>query len=149
MLLLCAGLLAGSGVPAAADGALAIGVTAAFPSGGFSVGVSAGSAGEARAQAVAMRGCRGEDRASPNFMAAAREPTEAEKRCEVVATFHDRCVGVAVNGDETTPTYAYGWAVAATSASAEAQAQARCEEMRKGEGRECVVRKPVCDGAVH
>jgi len=148
MLFLCAvaGLLAASAAPAAAEGAIAIGTGARGPSGGFSVGMSGDAADRAEAEADAMKTCRGENRDNPNFLAANRRPTEAQDRCKILSTFHGRCAAYAVNGDQTTPSYAYGWAVAATSADAQSQAQTRCEEMRNGRGRACVARKALCDG---
>ncbi len=126
-----------------ADGAIAVGVAARGPTGGFSWGAAADE-GPEESKTSAVKICRGQD---PNYRAPKGEITEAQSRCSVVGTFKDKCAAMAFNGSTTIPSTAYGWAIAANSEAAKNQALARCEAMRSGRGAACAVDAAICDGS--
>ncbi len=121
---------------ALAEGAIAIGMPEGDPGKGFK---HAQNVNTPNAASEAMKECR-----------AARNP-KIGAACRLIATFHDQCVSVAVNGDvvnELKPLIAAGWAVAPDSTAAISRAIAQCEVMRKGRRGECQIEgKTLCDGS--
>jgi Domain of unknown function (DUF4189) len=70
--------------------------------------------------------------------------------CKLIESFSEQCAAVAVSGDPApAPVVAGGWGIAPDSVTATKRAIARCEVMRKGRGKACVLdagRSLLCDG---
>jgi len=129
-----------SAQPAAAEGALAVGLPAGGVSHGFVYGWAVGANDKMRA----LRTCQGiitENNAIP------ANASEAQRACAVVATFRDQCVAVALNGNQVTPATGVGWAMAADLGTAKAQALSRCEAAAGPGKAPCMVQSSGCDGA--
>jgi hypothetical protein len=126
-----------SSTSAYAEGALAVGMPNGDPKNGFKWSIMINTPG---AGSEAMKSCH----------AARSERTAAA--CQLIRTFQDQCVAVAVNGDpDPAPASAAGWAIAPDSVAAIDRALAQCEAMRKRRGRPCVLdggrdRALKCDG---
>jgi hypothetical protein len=118
-----------------ADGALAVGMPGNDPSNGFRYATNSDkSIEDARADAIAQ--CR-----------KSKYPNTG-KACKLIEIYHNECAAVAFNGDADTPSTAVGWSIAADSRSAKSEALEKCEQMRKGKGRECHVDgDATCDGS--
>ena len=118
-----------------ADGALVVGMPGNDPSNGFRYATnSVKSTEDARADAIAQ--CR-----------KSKYPNTG-KACKLIEIFTDECAAVAFNGDADTPSTAVGWSIAANSRSAKREALEKCDQMRKGKGRECHIDgEATCDGS--
>jgi len=70
---------------------------------------------------------------------------DARSGCEVVVTFHNKCVASAIDPESGTP--GAGWGVGGSQKTADSQALARCR-VKAGSGRAefCEVTDRVCDG---
>jgi hypothetical protein len=122
--------------PAAAAGALAVGVPKNVAKQGFAYAYSTGKATMEEASADALKTCR-----EP----ASNKSSQARAICAVIGTFHDQCVAVSEDPQAGTP--GVGWAIADDLHSAEAQALAQCEKTAgKGRRAACVVDHSGCDG---
>lgn len=100
--------------PILAAGALAVGVPPDVAKQGFAAGhkVNAPTMDDARQKAIA--GCRTSVDASE----------QAKKLCNVVATFSNQCIAIAIDPEAGTP--GVGWAVAENQKLADAQALTQC-----------------------
>jgi Domain of unknown function (DUF4189) len=108
-----------------ADGVLALGNAKGGPTFGWCAGFSKGSAD------AALNECRG------------------KYKCEVLATFHDKCFAISSNGTATQwkSPIGFGLAIAKDSATAAQEAIGQCQSMA-GEGAPpCVIRKSDCEGS--
>lgn len=132
-LLAAATLLASN--PAAADGALAVGVPANVSQDGFAYGRNINSADATEAGNRALELCR-----------KAQDSTDtARKLCTVVTSFHQQCISVAMDPQAGTP--GVGWAVAPTRQAAEEQALSNCMATAGPDRRQfCVKSDSACDG---
>jgi len=122
-------------VPAAGDGALAVGVPADVVKDGFAYGRNINSPTEAAASDRALDLCRH-----------AKDSTDtARGMCTLVMSFKQQCVSVAMDPQEGTP--GVGWAVAPTREAAEQQALANCRATAGADRRQfCVKSDSACDG---
>jgi hypothetical protein len=122
--------------PAAAEGALAIGLPKNVAKDGFAYGYTTAKATADVARAEALATCKKPaDNKSP----------KATAICAVIASFHDQCVAVSEDPQAGTP--GVGWAVADDLRSAEAQALAKCEQTAGPKRRAaCIVDHSDCDG---
>jgi lipoprotein NlpI len=120
--------------PAAADGALAIGLPADVAKTGYASGYSYNAKTMDEARATAMDYCR---KAPAN--------NKARSLCKVIQTFSNRCVAVSMDPKAGTP--GAGWGIGDDLRAAEREALARCEATA-GPGRRaaCVVQNSNCDG---
>jgi hypothetical protein len=123
-------------LPAAADGALAVGEPADVAAEGYAYGFAVNRTSD-EASTKAMRDCT---TASPGV-----DP-RAQRLCKIVQTFRDKCFAVAMDPKDATP--GAGWAVADDRATAGRNALAKCMETA-GEDRRtyCEVTHTDCDGA--
>jgi Domain of unknown function (DUF4189) len=132
--LAAAGLLLAS-VPAAADGALAVGVPSDVAKDGFAYGRNVNSPTQEAARERALDLCRH----AKNSSDAARGV------CTVVMSFHRQCVAVAMDPAAGTP--GVGWAVAPTREAAEQQAMNNCKATAGAARRQyCATSDLMCDG---
>jgi hypothetical protein len=128
-------VMAGGLSPAAADGALAIGMPPSVVDDGFAFGWSTNYRNSEDAQRDALDNCS----KYQNAPAAAAV-------CKVVSTFKNECVAVSMDPDEGTP--GVGWGVMPDKASAERRALEECRKT-SGQGREkfCEISMSQCDGS--
>ena len=100
--------------PAAADGALAVGLPSDVAKGGYATGYSYNAKTMDEARATAMDYCR-------------KAPTnnKAKSLCKVIETFSNRCVAVSMDPKAGTP--GAGWGIGDDLRAAEREALARCE----------------------
>ena len=131
--LLAVALLPG---PAAAEGALAVGLPSDVAKDGIALGWNTNSPTAAEARQRALAGCRD-----------VKNSTDAARSlCTIVGTFHNQCVAGAEDPDAGTP--GVGWAVAADKKTAEQQALAMCQAKSPPARRAaCKVMTSGCDGS--
>jgi Domain of unknown function (DUF4189) len=117
---------------AAAEGAMAIGVTGNITKDGYAIGININSSSEAEARDAAMKYCgsHGSD--------------VARAKCEIFATFRDQCAAEAEDPQPGTP--GAGWAIAADKAAAEKMAMINCLATAGDRGSFCKVVTSICDG---
>jgi hypothetical protein len=132
-LLLATALLAPA--PAAAEGALAVGVPADVVKEGFAYGRDINFPDENAASDRALDLCR-----------TAKDSTDtARGMCTIVMSFKGQCVSVAMDPQAGTP--GVGWAVAPTRDAADQQALANCMATAGADRRQfCVKSDSACDG---
>jgi hypothetical protein len=109
---ICGSLLAMT-VPAAAEGAMAVGITGDVAKDGYSIGMSVDYATEEEARKGAMDWCRNHG-GSP----------QTEAKCEVIIVFQRKCAAEAQDPDPGTP--GAGWAVADDLETAKKVALTNC-----------------------
>jgi hypothetical protein len=128
----CALFVAASLQGAAAEGAMALGVTGNITKDGYAIGININSSSEAEARDAALKYCQthGSD--------------VARAKCEIFATFHDQCAAEAEDPKPGTP--GAGWAIAADKAVAEKMALTNCLATAGDRGSFCKVVTSVCDG---
>jgi hypothetical protein len=117
---------------AAAEGAMALGVTGNVAKDGYAIGISINNASEAEARDAALKYCQSHGSAV------------ARAKCEIFATFHDQCVAEAEDSKPGTP--GAGWAIAADKSAAEKMAMTNCQATAGNRGSFCKVVTSVCDG---
>ena len=117
---------------AAAEGAMALGVTGNITKDGYAIGINVNSSSEAEARDAALKYCRthGSD--------------VAHAKCEIFATFHNQCAAEAEDPKPGTP--GAGWAIGADKATAEKMAMTNCLATAGDRGSFCKVVTSVCDG---
>lgn len=118
-----------------ADGAVAVGIPpAGVANGGFAWGRSTNNPSVEIASTLAMSECR----------AAKGSNDEARKACQLMMSFSNQCVALAMDPYDSTP--GVGWAVAPQKEVAESDALANCRKTA-GAGREqaCVISDVNCD----
>jgi len=118
--------------PAAAHGALAVGLPSDVAESGFAYGFAVNYSTRDEAAAAALETCRAE------------KVAVARSLCTVIDTFRGRCVAVAMDPKAGTP--GVGWAIGTTKEKAEIQALTECIETA-GESRRgaCLVTSSMCD----
>jgi hypothetical protein len=122
--------------PAAAEGALAVGLPNNVAKQGFAYAYSTGKYSMDEASAEALKTCK-----EP----ASNKSPEARAICAVIASFHDQCVAISEDPQAGTP--GVGWAIADDLQTAEAQALAKCQETAGPKRRgACIVDNSRCDG---
>jgi hypothetical protein len=112
MLAICAAVLAAPG-RAAAEGAMAVGITGDVAKDGYSIGMSVDHPTEDAARKGALEWCRTHG-GSP----------QTEAKCEVIIVFHRQCAAEAQDPEPGTP--GAGWAVAADVETAKTVALTNC-----------------------
>ena len=128
----CALFVAAWAQGAAAEGAMAIGVTGNITKDGYSIGININSDSEAQARESAIKYCR------------SHGSDVARAKCEIFATYRDQCAAEAEDPQPGTP--GAGWAIAADKAVAEKMAMINCLATAGDRGSFCKVVTSVCDG---
>lgn len=120
--------------PAAAEGALAIGLPSDVAKSGYASGYSYNAKTTEGARKRAMEECH---KATTN--------EKARSLCKVIETFSNRCVAMSMDPKAGTP--GVGWGIGDDLRAAERQALVRCEATAGPSRRAaCVVQKSNCDG---
>lgn len=117
---------------AAAEGAIALGVTGNITKDGYSIGINVNSASEALARDGAMKYC------------SSHGGNLARAKCEIFATFHNQCAAEAEDPQPGTP--GAGWAIGPDKATAERMATMNCRATAGDRGSFCKVVTSTCDG---
>jgi len=128
----CALIVAAWSQGAAAEGAMAIGVTGNITKDGYAIGINVNSGSEAEARDAALKYCK------------SHGSDVARAKCEIFATFRDQCAVEAEDPQPGTP--GAGWAIAADKAVAEKMAMINCLATAGDRGSFCKVVTSVCDG---
>jgi hypothetical protein len=128
--------------PAAADGAVAVGLPADVAKSGVSIGTIVNAPSNENAKVEALKQCKTPPKLTVSGTAVT---TKTWQLCKLVADFHNRCFAYSFDPQDGTP--GFGWAVEDDLKGAERQALANCEKTA-GPGRRaaCVVVKSSCDG---
>jgi len=117
---------------AAAEGAMALGVTGNITKDGYALGININSGSEAEARDAALKYCQ------------SHGSDVARAKCEIFATFRDQCAAEAEDPKPGTP--GAGWAIAADKSAAEKMAMTNCLATAGDRGSFCKVVTSVCDG---
>ena len=128
----CALIVAAWSQGAAAEGAMAIGVTGNITKDGYAIGINVNSGSEAEARDAALKYCK------------SHGSDVARAKCEIFATFRDQCAVEAEDPQPGTP--GAGWAIAADKSVAEKMAMTNCLATAGDRGSFCKVVTSVCDG---
>jgi hypothetical protein len=127
-------LLAPAG-PASAEGALAVGIARGGAAKGYATGFAYNQPTVKAARSNAVEQCRKTKSAN----------ADAKSGCEVVVTFHNKCVATAFDPQQGTP--GAGWGIGPSQQAADGQAVARCRAKAGPERAEfCEVTDRYCDG---
>ncbi len=118
---------------ARAEGAMAVGIARGGVAKGYATGFAVNQPTVKAARSNAVAQCRRMKNSN----------ADARSGCEVVVTFHNKCVASAIDPESGTP--GAGWAVGASQQSADSQALARCRakagasraEFCQGTDRDC------------
>jgi hypothetical protein len=118
-----------------AEGALAVGIARGGIAKGYATGFSINQPTVKAARSNAVEQCKRTKSSN----------ADAKSGCEVVVTFRNKCVAVAIDPQRDTP--GAGWGVGATQDAADSQALARCHAKAGSERAEfCEVTDRYCDG---
>jgi hypothetical protein len=121
--------------PAAADGAMAVGVARGGVAKGYATGFAANQPSEKAARSSAVEGCRKDKKSN----------ADARSNCEAVVSFKNKCVASAVDPKDGTP--GAGWGTGGTQKAADSQALARCRKTAGSERADsCQILDRYCDG---
>src|SRR5215468_8437501 len=120
---------------AKAEGAMAVGIARGGIAKGYATGFAANQPTVKAARANAVEQCRRMKNSN----------ADARSGCEVVVTFHNKCVASAIDPESGTP--GAGWGIGGSQKTADSQALARCR-VKAGSGRAefCQITDRVCDG---
>jgi Domain of unknown function (DUF4189) len=126
------GLAAWSG-QAAAEGALAIGITGDIAKDGYSIGIATNNGTEDGAKKAALDHCK------------THGGEASQARCEIVLSFENLCVAEAEDPQPGTP--GAGWSVGTDKPAAEKLAMTMClATAGKSRMQYCKVVSSICDG---
>jgi len=128
---------------ASAAGAVAIGVAPGGAAQGYASGYEVNDPDIDTAKADALAQCK-KPQANVSGTAANSGTLAAQAKCEVVATFANKCYAQALDPKDGTP--GVGWAVADTQEDADNQAMAMCRSTAGADRRSfCKVFSRACD----
>ena len=120
---------------AGAEGAMAVGIARGGIAKGYATGFAINQPTVKAARSNAVEQCRRTKSSN----------ADAKSGCEVVVTFHNKCVASAVDPQTGTP--GAGWGLGGSQQSADSQALARCRVKAGTERAEfCEVTDRFCDG---
>jgi len=120
---------------AGAEGAMAVGIARGGIAKGYATGFAVNQPTVKAARSNAVEQCRRTKSSN----------ADAKSGCEVVVTFHNKCVASAVDPQSGTP--GAGWGLGGSQQSADSQALARCRVKAGAERAEfCEVTDRDCDG---
>jgi hypothetical protein len=119
---------------AAAEGALALGITGDIAKDGYSIGINVNSKSNQDARDSALNWCK------------THGAKQTEDKCQVVTTFHGQCVAEAQDPKPGTP--GAGWAIAPDKDTAEKMAMTTClATAGKTRLDQCKIVASVCDAS--
>ena len=120
---------------AKAEGALAVGIARGGIAKGYATGFAINQPTVKAARSNAVEQCKRTKSSN----------ADAKSGCEVVVTFHNKCVASAVDPQNGTP--GAGWGVGGTQQLADSQALSRCRAKAGADRAEfCEVTDRFCDG---
>jgi Domain of unknown function (DUF4189) len=120
---------------AQAEGAMAVGIARGGIAKGYATGFAINQPSMKAARNNAVEQCRKMKNSN----------ADARSGCEVVVTFHNKCVASAIDPESGTP--GAGWGLGASQQSADSQALARCRAKAGASRAEfCQVTDRFCDG---
>jgi hypothetical protein len=120
---------------AKAEGALAVGIARGGIAKGYATGFAVNQPTVKAARSNAVEQCKRTKSSN----------ADAKSGCEVVVTFHNKCVASAVDPQNGTP--GAGWGTGTTQDAADSQALARCRAKAGADRAEfCQVTDRYCDG---
>jgi hypothetical protein len=120
---------------AKAEGALAVGIARGGIAKGYATGFSINQPTVKAARSNAVEQCKRTKSSN----------ADAKSGCEVVVTFRNKCVAVAIDPQRDTP--GAGWGVGTAQEAADSQALARCRAKAGSDRAEfCEVTDRYCDG---
>ena len=120
---------------ARAEGALAVGIARGGVAKGYATGFAINQPTVKAARSNAVEQCKRTKSSN----------ADAKSGCEVVVTFHNKCVASAVDPQDGTP--GAGWGIGPTEQAADSQALARCRAKAGADRAEfCKVADHYCDG---
>jgi hypothetical protein len=118
-----------------AEGALAVGIARGGSAKGYATGFSINQPTVKAARSNAVEQCKRTKSSN----------ADAKSGCEVVVTFHNKCVAAAFDPQNGTP--GAGWGIGTTQDAADSQALARCRAKAGADRAEfCAVTDRYCDG---
>ena len=118
-----------------AEGAMAVGIARGGVAKGYATGFAVNQPSVKAARSNAVEQCRRMKNSN----------ADARSGCEVVVTFHNKCVASAVDPQSGTP--GAGWGLGGSQQLADSQALARCRAKAGTERAEfCEVTDRFCDG---
>jgi hypothetical protein len=121
---------------AAAEGAMAVGIARGGVAKGYATGFAINQPTVKAARGNAVEQCRRTKNSN----------ADARGGCEVVVTFHNKCVASAVDPESGTP--GAGWGIGESQKAADSQALARCRAKAGSNRAEfCKITDRYCDGA--
>jgi len=120
---------------ARAEGAMAVGIARGGAAKGYATGFAMNQPTVKAARNNAVEQCRRMKNSN----------ADARSGCEVVVTFHNKCVASAIDPESGTP--GAGWGIGGSQKTADSQALARCRA-KAGSGRAefCEITDRMCDG---
>ena len=120
---------------ARAEGAMAVGIARGGAAKGYATGFAMNQPTVKAARSNAVEQCRRMKNSN----------ADARSGCEVVVTFHNKCVASAIDPESGTP--GAGWGIGGSQKTADSQALARCRA-KAGSGRAefCEITDRMCDG---
>jgi hypothetical protein len=132
---------------ASAAGAVAIGIAPGGAANGYASGYEVNDPDIDTAKADALAQCK-KPQDNVSGTAANSGTRAAQAKCEVVATFTNKCYAQALDPKDGTP--GAGWAVADTQEDADNQAMAMCQSTAGADRRSfCKVFSRACDTGGH
>jgi Domain of unknown function (DUF4189) len=118
-----------------AEGAMAVGIARGGIAKGYATGFAINQPTVKAARSNAVEQCKRTKSSN----------ADARSGCEVVVTFHNKCVASAVDPESGTP--GAGWGIGTSQQQADDQALARCRAKAGAERAEfCEVTDRFCDG---
>lgn len=127
------------------EGAIAEGIAPGGVGKGYAFAIALNKPNSEVARAEALAACR----KGPEKVASGAAPNSgqarARARCEVVSSFKNKCVALALDPKDGTP--GAGWAAGDTQEEADEQALARCRSVAGDDRRDfCKITNRRCDG---
>ena len=120
---------------AGAEGAMAVGIARGGVAKGYATGFAMNQPTVKAARSNAVEQCRRTKSSN----------ADARSGCEVVVTFHNKCVASAVDPKSGTP--GAGWGIGKSQKTADSQALARCRAKAGSDRAEfCEITDRYCDG---
>jgi hypothetical protein len=120
---------------AGAEGAMAVGIARGGVAKGYATGFAMNQPTVKAARSNAVEQCRRTKSSN----------ADARSGCEVVVTFHNKCVASAVDPKSGTP--GAGWGIGESQKTADSQALARCRAKAGSDRAEfCEITDRYCDG---
>jgi hypothetical protein len=129
---------------ASSDGAVAEGIAPGGVAKGYGISMRVDRPDKETARADALAGCRKGPEKTAAGAALDDGNAKARARCEVVATFKDKCATVALDPKDGTP--GAGWATGDTQQDADEEALSRCRTSAGARREFCKVIDQLCDG---